>query len=231
MTSTEWHRFSDETKDAAIRWQVRLSSNDASDADYDAFSDWVAASPDHFEAFAIAEAFAGELIALSDADKAKLEAKLPNTLADRPRRTARRVFNHLEKVAAAIAATLLVAVGVSYYLQFRPQIERTAITATASEFESVQLTDGTSITLSPGTIVETEYRRKERRVTSVDGRAFFDVKSDHDRPFTVAFGDKEIRVVGTAFEVASFSEIRSVAVVEWHCRHSQNSAAIRPTIK
>ena len=49
-----------------------------------------------------------------------------------------------------------------------------------------------------------------RQVTLADAEATFDVAKDRDRPFIIAAGDQQIRVVGTEFNVRDYD--RSVVV-------------------
>ncbi|MFY0650702.1 MAG: FecR domain-containing protein [Cyclobacteriaceae bacterium] len=51
----------------------------------------------------------------------------------------------------------------------------------------------------------------ERKVY-LKGEAFFDVKHDKARPFSVASGDVEVKVLGTSFNVRSFSESELISV-------------------
>jgi transmembrane sensor len=56
--------------------------------------------------------------------------------------------------------------------------------------------------------------RGERRVVLEEGQAVFDVAADAKRPFTIAAGDRTVRVVGTQFDVRRRDGKLSVTVAE-----------------
>jgi transmembrane sensor len=65
----------------------------------------------------------------------------------------------------------------------------------------VTLADGTHITLNGASRLSASLGRRERRVVMADAEAVFDVAKDPGRPFYIDAGDREIRVVGTEFNV------------------------------
>ncbi|MET6996456.1 FecR family protein [Chitinophaga defluvii] len=71
----------------------------------------------------------------------------------------------------------------------------------------MQLDDGTKVWLNAASSIHfpTRFTGKERRVT-VTGEVYFDVAKDAAKPFIVAVRDKEIQVMGTAFNVKAYPE-------------------------
>lgn len=212
VTIVNWHNIDERVRDDAIRWHVRLSSGEASGADYERFSTWLSEDPEHFRAYEKAEAFSSRIEALRDGDHAPLDALVviqPEIDSGRsmPAFPVRRSM-----LAAAIAAVMLAAVAVGYFTTplWRSDAHRYA--ASATEFRTVALDDGSTVILGPGAAMTTEFRRNVRNITSLSGVGFFEVASDKTRPFKIAFGSREIVVVGTKFEVSSFDDFRSVAV-------------------
>ncbi len=67
--------------------------------------------------------------------------------------------------------------------------------------DSVLLSDGTRIVLAPGSRLTVASDFATSRVVHLEGAAFFDVKHDEARPFTVRSNGAEVRDVGTAFSV------------------------------
>jgi transmembrane sensor len=65
----------------------------------------------------------------------------------------------------------------------------------------VQLADGSKITLNGGSRLAVRLGRRERQVFVADAEAVFDVAKDPGRPFLIQAGDRQIRVVGTEFNV------------------------------
>ena len=70
----------------------------------------------------------------------------------------------------------------------------------------ITLPDGTQIWLNAGSQLSypISFTGNSREVF-LSGEAFFDVKSDRDKPFHVITGDMKIRVTGTRFNVTSYS--------------------------
>lgn len=68
------------------------------------------------------------------------------------------------------------------------------------------LTDGTEISLNAGSRLEypAVFDGKERRVKA-EGEAFFKVAHDKEHPFYVETGGQELRVVGTEFNINSYT--------------------------
>jgi transmembrane sensor len=62
--------------------------------------------------------------------------------------------------------------------------------------------------------LEVAFRRHERRVVLKSGVAFFSVAKNPSRPFIVLVGDKEVRDVGTQFEIRKDLVSMRVSVVE-----------------
>jgi transmembrane sensor len=66
---------------------------------------------------------------------------------------------------------------------------------------TVTLADGSEVQLNTNTAVSVHLGRRARAVTLERGEAFFRVARDEARPFVVAVGRTEARVLGTAFAV------------------------------
>jgi transmembrane sensor len=82
------------------------------------------------------------------------------------------------------------------------------------EQRSIQLSDGSIVTLNTRSAVEVQYGDGERRVTLLSGEAMFDVATNVSKPFVVDTGDVFLRVLGTRFSVYRRSHSVHVAVVE-----------------
>ena len=79
--------------------------------------------------------------------------------------------------------------------------------ASRGSLASVTLPDGTVVRLNAGSslVYTTDYGRSDRPV-ALSGEAFFQVKSDPDRPFVVRAGSLSIVATGTAFNVKAYPE-------------------------
>lgn len=174
-------------RDRAAAWHARLSSDTAEDGDWLAFEAWLAESPDHLRAY---EAVETVWTALDDAPP----SAATNVATLRPRPSRRAVW------MGAAAASLAVAVGAGLVLQSRTPALQTYETAFGQR-RVVQLADGSKVTLNGGSRLAVRLGGKERQVFMADAEAVFDVAKDPDRPFVIQAGDRQIRVVGTEFDV------------------------------
>lgn len=127
---------------------------------------------------------------------------------DRPERSnARRAWRRRAlRPALAAAAVLLVGIGLARFTGFPPGSASGDGSPAVAEFRTgpnelttAALEDGSVVRLAPGTALEARMMGDEREVW-LDGRAFFVVASDPDRPFRVRSEEGEVRVLGTRFE-------------------------------
>ncbi len=169
----------------AAAWHVRLSSDTAGEQDWLAFETWLGESGEHGRAY---EAVEGLWVALDDAGPA-----LSSVVAFRPRATAsRRVW------LGAAAACLVGAVALGVTLDTTStETYRTA----RGERRVIALSDGSQVTLNGDSQIKVRLGRRERDVEMADAEAVFDVAKDAGRPFVIRAGDRQIRVVGTEFNV------------------------------
>jgi transmembrane sensor len=83
-----------------------------------------------------------------------------------------------------------------------------------AEVREIRLTDGSEVTLGACTSIDVAFRGDERRVTLNEGEVFFSVSRSLTRPFVVMIGNKEVRVLGTKFEVRRRATTIRLAVAE-----------------
>lgn len=197
---TEMPPIPDAVRERAAAWYVRLASEEADEADWLGFEVWLSADPTHQAAYAEVEQVWSEL----DAAPATARSNTP-AFRTRPSRAPARVW--MGAVAASVAAVAVV--GATFWtLQPRTEVFDTA----PGERRVVALADGTRITLNGGSHLTARLARGERRVVMADAEAVFDVAKDPQRPFFIDAGDREIRVVGTEFNVLRHAGQVKVAV-------------------
>lgn len=117
----------------------------------------------------------------------------------------------------AMAAVLIVAVGIGLFLQGRETAEKGSVhryTTRIGEQKTVTLDDGSVMSLNTGTLVLVDMTETARRIILERGEAFFDVTGDPERPFTVDLGARSITVLGTEFNVLKLPDKYQIAVVE-----------------
>jgi transmembrane sensor len=170
-------RVNREAEDQAIAWV--MLTRDPSFADWDGFTAWLEASPEHARLY--------DALSLADAQIAEHLA--------RPIPTARRRWRW-PVVGGAVAAALALVAVVPRVMQpgFTPQ----TIASAAGQKLTVRLADGSRIDMNGGTRLVLDGPRHARLE---QGEALFAVVHDEARPFEVASGDALIRDVGTTFNV------------------------------
>jgi transmembrane sensor len=84
----------------------------------------------------------------------------------------------------------------------------------ASEWRSMPLSDGSSISAAPYTRIHHDIGDDERLITLSEGSAVFQVMKDSSRPFLVNAGMAVIRATGTQFGVELEGDALTVTVIE-----------------
>jgi transmembrane sensor len=192
-------------KAAAREWLLRLSLGSPTEDEQARFAAWCAEDSRHAAAYRRFESIWQ--------DAATLEELKP--LALPPPRDAwwRRVRAGLvvHPLRWAASASLTIAmVGIGSWFLLTPAYYATGI----AEVRDIHLSDGSEITLGARSSLEVAFRRHERRVILTSGVAFFSVVKNPSRPFVVLVGDKEVRDVGTQFEIRRDLASMRVSVVE-----------------
>lgn len=78
----------------------------------------------------------------------------------------------------------------------------TALYETAiGEQSTVNLPDGSKVTLNTGTRIQVQYTPSERGIVLQTGEGYFEVAKDADRPFRVHVDKNVVQAIGTAFNV------------------------------
>jgi transmembrane sensor len=196
----------DPVEQAAADWFVRLQG-DAALEDWTAFQAWLEADPVHAAAYDEVEAL---WIDLEDAAPVEAASPVPPdnvvAFARRPVRPTRRLI--WTGLATAAAAAAVVAA-------LLPQLTRPTFTEYATrrgETREVALADGSKLMLGSATTLRVRLDRAQRDVTLVDGEATFDIAHMESRPFVVAVADREVRVLGTEFNILSHDDRLAVTV-------------------
>ena len=134
-----------------------------------------------------------------------------------------RDFRHLlqerrvrRRLALGIAAGVLVAVGTALAVYSPWQGDRTLPMhfTRIGEQQTIQLDDGSAVTLNTGSQLLVEYGESARRILLERGEAYFEVAEGSERPFTVDLGTHAVTALGTAFNVRKDPERYQVAVLD-----------------
>ncbi len=118
--------------------------------------------------------------------------------------------------AAAVAAVVLMAVGVNYAVMqnyLRTQVQTNIVTSAYDKGEYT-LPDGTQIWLNAGSVLRYYGDLSgRRRVVELEGEGFFKVHHDATRPFILRMDDMNIEVLGTEFDAINYAEFETTEAI------------------
>lgn len=200
----------DPIQQAAAEWFARLQGDPALE-DWTAFQAWLEADTEHAAAYEAVEAVWLDLDDLPANDTAPDPAVATPLAANitplrRPAGAPRRGLLIGLGVAAAAAIVGLIAVP-----RFT-QPDFTNYSTGRGETREVALADGSRLTLGAATTLRVSLGARQRDVTLVDGEASFDVAHLEKRPFLVAVGERQVRVLGTEFNILNHAGSLAVSV-------------------
>ncbi|HEV2563384.1 MAG TPA: FecR domain-containing protein [Rhizomicrobium sp.] len=171
--------------DEAIAWHIRINAPDADEAVWTEFTAWLEAGEANRMAFDRVEDFDSELTGFG----AEIAAPIP---LHEPRNA--RIWM---AGAALLAASLIL------FIAVRPASTPAAIeySTRTGETKLAMLSDGTRIDLNTATKILVSMNGDVRHVTLDRGEALFHVAKDSRRPFIVTVGDRDVRDIGTVFDI------------------------------
>lgn len=192
------------TLERAADWFARLQDEAAPVEAWLAFEQWLAASPAHAAAYASVEQLWADL----DGHRAELDDALAR-LEPSPRRSGpdrgRRELTRRRWITGAAAAVAASAAGVLLWRGGAPidpwAGEGSVYEVPPGQSRQITLADGSHVRLNAGSRLTVRLDRDARRVEMTDAEATFDVVHDLARPFLIRAGDREVRVVGTEFNL------------------------------
>src|SRR5688572_19765465 len=116
-----------------------------------------------------------------------------------------------------IAAGILIIVGITWFTSSILNKETTEpeilSIASVNEVKKDTLPDGSVATLNKHSVLTypSSFKGKSRKV-KLEGEAFFNVKSNKEKPFIIDVNDVQVKVVGTSFNVKSNNGVIEVIV-------------------
>jgi len=207
----------------ATAWLLKFSDDEVDPKGRQEFLDWLRASPEHVRAYLRVVAFwqdaphirgqppvdVAELLRLSGAQTNVVPFDDPLLLSpgadSRPKR--RRIATRLLAWAASV---LLFTASLSVWFYLQRGVYSTAV----GEQRTVNLSDGSTVTINALSKVRIAYSPAERRVQLLKGQALFNVARNSTRPFIVQTDGTLVKAVGTQFDVYKNSAGTIVTVVE-----------------
>lgn len=179
-------------------WLARLQREDVDEEDGLEFEAWLDAAPRNRAAYKQALSVWHEFEIAAPQVQDEL-AGGQRREGPRPARGATRRW-WVGAGGMAVAAGLAVAVLPGILAQ---QATAETYATGKGERKRVTLADGSTVDINAETRLAVTYARNERKVEMAEGEAIFDVAHDARRPFTVAAPHREVRVLGTQFDVRS----------------------------
>jgi transmembrane sensor len=171
-------------KQAAL-WVTELHGPDRSVAVEEKVRLWLAKDPRHAAAF--------ELATEAWQRSGNLPGHLPERTPGVIQKLTRRKIS--AKALAGMSVLCIAIIGAMYFLQ-----DNTLVTGPAEQ-RTVELSDGTEVSLNANSRVIVQYDDRVRKLTLASGEVLFNVIKHQARPFVVVAGDRKIIATGTSFLV------------------------------
>lgn len=196
--------------EAAARWHTALQDPDVSLETWDAFDAWETDPVN-------ASAFQDVQSALSLVDRSFRQGagnvggpELANeATGPRPGKAKRLVIRAIAALAAILALPTAIIILPLYPADAPADTYQTAL----GEQRSIDLPDGTVMTLNTRTSAEVRYSKSRRIVMLQSGEALFEVTRD-GRPFIVQTRDSQTEALGTEFDVYAEGGVTRVTLLE-----------------
>jgi len=107
----------------------------------------------------------------------------------------RKLWRRTGLIGAGAAALALILAATFYWLN------DPALSTGYAEQKTVELADGTEVTLNANSRLLVDYSDRVRQITLTQGEALFNVTKHQSRPFVVIIGSRKVVALGTNFEV------------------------------
>jgi transmembrane sensor len=222
----------------AARWFLRLEQSEATSETFVEWQRWLNAAPEHRRAYEQIEETVlrlgripaqPALPAADDVDRDAYQGDQPvsqwrealriRSASDvAPRETSHGVARARRWLPATIAAGVaLFAAGTGWFWEHFEHVARPEMYAYRTlpgERRTVELREGSRVTLDANSVLTVRLGPDERSLTLERGEAFFQVGKDPSRPFVVQAGTTRVKALGTAFNVRMSGDRTVVAVTE-----------------
>lgn len=145
--------------------------------------------------------------------------KVEASIAEQTAKEDAQVFQLKRWIMSAAAVVGLLAATTFVWKQVTTEQYPTNYASTDTRIDA-QLQDHTQIKLDNNStlnLISEDFNTE--RALSLNGRAYFEVTKDADRPFTVQMNQGKITVLGTAFDLHTREGVEEVYVTEGHVRY------------
>jgi transmembrane sensor len=201
-------------EDQAAEWLWRQQATEWQQVDQAALDAWLAQSRYHLAAY-------WRLKAAWDRTE-RLVALKPGRMQPAKASAGKRFWPTLRFAAAACAAIGLIMAGV-YGWSAREEDYATAV----GERATISLADGSQVQLNTDSAISVSMGLWQRTVALKRGEAFFKVRHDAARPFSVLAAGHRITDLGTEFAVRTSGDRLEVTLVQGRARLEAASALVQ----
>ena len=199
--------LTNELKNIASQWFVRLRSEECSESDRENYANWLKEDECHAEAYKIVETEWRELQELESWAAAEISQLEPQMV---PHKRNWNIFYLFSSIAATAAIATLAFVFVSPLYKHDIQEYQTM----KGEQRKIVLQDGSRVHLNSSSSMMVKFNNEVREINLQSGEGLFDVAHERNRPFIVKVRDNKIVAVGTSFNVHYKRDEISVTVLE-----------------
>jgi transmembrane sensor len=203
-------------REEAARWVAQEDIGPLTDQDEAQLSCWLAADPEHQQAYDRARLLWAALDGVEETPQmrpARTGAAIPHRARRWP--MARPSGKGIAASLAACAAVLAITVATD----LPTRLQADAMTS-VGEQKLVSLPDGSTALLDTHSAIAIDYAPGARRVRLLMGEAFFTVKADPARAFTVAAKGGSARALGTQFIAQDQADGAVITVTQHRVRVS-----------
>jgi transmembrane sensor len=201
-------------REEAAYWDARVRMEACSADERAEFQRWLDSRPEHSTIWASLQQ------GIKGLQTASTTHPGLRAMRDRAAATRRRAWRTRITVRAAAVAAIAI-IGAAASVQWNRENGHAAVERTASAFQtavgersSVQLQDGSEVSLDTGSRVEVSYTKRQRTIEVLQGRVYFRVAKDAGRPFVVAAAGRQVVAVGTEFDIRLDANNLFVTLVE-----------------
>lgn len=220
-------------RSAAAHWLNLRLSGDMTLDDEHRFRAWLDQSDAHRDAYRLVDR--AWTVSRSVAGDPALSMAREAARAMARESEAKMGFFTRHRRGLSMAASLLLVVGAGWGTGWitlphqRPGIgaqdqQQQAFRTGTGQRTRVTLPDGSVVTLDAETELRLHNSPKERRLDLIQGRAFFRVAHNAERPFIVYASGRKVRAIGTAFDVSNEQGNVIVTLVEGKVRVDGSAA-------
>jgi transmembrane sensor len=199
-------------REQAVQWIVRIHSGSATDGDRRAWEAWLAAKPEHRHEFEQVSRMWSALDHAESSLKKEIDKAEEFWIQQAASRQGSRRFRWSSAWTTFAGVTLGFLILTVWWWTLPPEAIQYETAKGAQR--QVILADGSAVMLNTDTKMTVQFSRGSRVISLDRGEAWFTVKHDERRPFTVQVANGAIRDIGTQFIVNKLAHNVRVSVWE-----------------